>query len=89
MIGYIVQPGDNLWSIAKKYRMSIERIREVNQDNKTIRCVIQVHQKWIRHSFRYTKAAKNRRMILAQSQDKNFFWCDKRIVIGNIRIMIG
>ena len=33
MIGYIVQPGDNLWSIAKKYRMSIERIREVNQDN--------------------------------------------------------
>lgn len=32
MIGYIVQPGDNLWSIAKKYRMSIERIREVNQD---------------------------------------------------------
>ena len=33
MIGYIVQPGDNLWSIAKKYKMSIERIREVNQDN--------------------------------------------------------
>ena len=33
MIGYIVQPGDNLWSIAKKYRMSVERIREVNQNN--------------------------------------------------------
>ena len=31
MIGYIVQPGDNLWAIAKKYRMSVERIREVNQ----------------------------------------------------------
>lgn len=34
MIGYIVQPGDNLWSIAKKYRMSVERICEVNQNNK-------------------------------------------------------
>ena len=33
MIGYIVQPGANRWSIAKKYKMSIERIREVNQDN--------------------------------------------------------
>ena len=31
MIGYIVQPGDSLWSIAKKYRMTVDHIRQVNQ----------------------------------------------------------
>lgn len=31
MIGYIVQPGDTLWSIAKKYRMSVEQIRKVSE----------------------------------------------------------
>lgn len=35
MIGYIVRPGDDLWSIAKKYRMSVNRIREVNQTEET------------------------------------------------------
>ena len=59
MIGYIVQPGDNLWSIAKKYRMSIERIREVNQNNKGICCVrIKCIKKWIRHSCKYNGSKK-------------------------------
>ena len=81
MIGYIVQPGDNLWSIAKKYRMSIERIREVNQDNTKT------------DSLNATASGMQKEgkspEELGTKQGKNFFWCDKRIVIGNIRIMIG
>lgn len=80
MIGYIVQPGDNLWSIAKKYRMSIERIREVNQDNTKADSLMRL--------LPVCKKKENLQKSLAQSQDKSFCWCDKRIVIGNIR-MIG
>ena len=83
MIGYIVQPGDNLWSIAKKYRTRLTKII------RNPLCPYQVHQKVDQAQLQIQWQQKMRRMILAQSQDKNFFWCDKRIVIGNIRIMIG
>lgn len=59
MIGYIVQPGDNLWSIAKKYRMSIERIREVNQDNKESAVSLSSASKSGSGTAANTMAAKN------------------------------
>lgn len=31
MVGYIVQPGDNLWSIARKFYSTIDSIREINE----------------------------------------------------------
>lgn len=31
MIGYIVKPGDTLWSIAKKYYTTIDRIQQINE----------------------------------------------------------
>lgn len=31
MVGYIVQKGENLWDIAKKYRTTMERIMETNE----------------------------------------------------------
>ena len=30
IVGYVVQKGDNIWSIAKKYYASIEEIRQLN-----------------------------------------------------------
>ena len=37
MIGYIVKSGDTLWSIAKKYYTTIDRVRQVNElENDTI-----------------------------------------------------
>ena len=59
MIGYIVQPGDNLWSIAKKYRMSIERIREVNQNNKESAVSVSSASKSGSGTSANTMAAKN------------------------------
>lgn len=82
MIGYIVQPGDNLWSIAKKYRMSIERIREVNQDN-TKTDSLNATASGIQ------KEGKSPEELGTKPMDKTFAGAIKRIVIGNIRIMIG
>lgn len=31
MVVYVVQPGDNLWNIGKRYYVPVERIREVNE----------------------------------------------------------
>ena len=30
IIGYIVKPGDTLWSVAKKYYTTIDRVRQIN-----------------------------------------------------------
>mgnify|MGYP000299646510 CR=1 FL=1 len=64
MIGYIVQPGDNLLVNSKKnIEMSIERIREVNQDkykSRFIKC----------DRFQYTKRRKIARRAWHKARTK-------------------
>ena len=31
MVVYVVQPGDNLWNIGKKYYVSVDRIKAINE----------------------------------------------------------
>ena len=31
IVGYIVQPGDALWKIAKKFHTTVEQVREMNE----------------------------------------------------------
>ena len=31
MVGYVIQPGDTLWDVAKEYYTTVDRIKEVNK----------------------------------------------------------
>ena len=31
IVGYIVQPGDSLWKIAKKFHTTVDQVREMNE----------------------------------------------------------